>query len=76
MRAKAARIPGKFAEILCWNEQENRPRQPETLMKSAYLSLALGLSLDWRREWWPNPSPADQFCRKLAFRCVQQFTNY
>jgi len=45
MRAKAARIPGKFAEILCWNEQENRPRQPETLMKSAYLSLALGLSL-------------------------------
>jgi hypothetical protein len=45
MRAKAARIPGKFAEILCWNEQENRPRQSETLMKSPYLSLALSLSL-------------------------------
>jgi hypothetical protein len=45
MRAKAARIPGKFAEILCWNEQENRPRQSKTLMKSPYLSLALSLSL-------------------------------
>jgi hypothetical protein len=44
MRAKAARIPGKFAEILCWNEQENRPRHSETLMKSPYLSLALSLS--------------------------------
>jgi hypothetical protein len=45
MRAKAARISGKFAEILCWNEQENGPRQSETLMKSPYLSLALSLSL-------------------------------
>jgi len=45
IRAKAARIPGKFAEILCWNEQESRPRQSETLMKSPYLSLALSLSL-------------------------------
>ena len=45
MGAKAARIAGKFAEILCWREQENRPRQSETLMKSPYLSLALSLSL-------------------------------